>query len=179
MSGLRSTRCLCLHGLTVIALAAGVACGPSARQRPVEGGPVATGPGSLEFTRKQLQGTWTLTRLEVANAQGTLQPVRAKAQLTYDAFGNLAMKGVLEEPLPGQTTITDAPALVYTGRAVIDTARQEIQLTDLDAKLAPDPSILAAAATTSRRKYAFEGNQLTLWVVDASGRTTFRTVYTK
>lgn len=32
------------------------ACAASPRQRPVEGGPVSTGPGSLEFTRRQLEG---------------------------------------------------------------------------------------------------------------------------
>ncbi len=155
------------------------ACASSARQRPVEGGPVNTGAGSLEYTRRQLEGTWTLTKFEVLNAAGQLTAVRAKAQLTYDAYGNLAMKGVLAEPLPGQTSVTDAPALVYTGRAVIDTAKQELQLTGVDASVKPDPSIQAALALSSRRKYAFEGNQLTISVVDAQGKTTSRATYTK
>jgi hypothetical protein len=155
------------------------ACAPSARQRPVEGGPVDTGAGSLEATRRQLEGTWTLTKFEVLNQSGQLTVVRAKAQLTYDAFGNLTMKGVLEEPLPGETTVTGAPALVYSGRAVIDTARQELQLMGIESSIKPDPSIQAAIAVSARRKYAFEGNQLTISVVDAQGRTTSRATYTK
>ena len=155
------------------------ACASSARQRPVEGRAVSTGPGSLEFTRRQFEGTWTLTKFEVLNASGQLTAVRAKAQLTYDAFGNLTMKGVLSEPLPGQTTITDSPALVYSGRAIIDTAKQELQLTGVNASIKPDPSIQAALALSARRKYAFEGNQLTISVVDAQGRTITWATYTK
>jgi hypothetical protein len=56
------------------------ACAPSARQRPVEGGPVNTGAGSLEATRRH-EGTWTLTK-PVLNQSGQLTAVRAKAQLT-------------------------------------------------------------------------------------------------
>ena len=138
-----------------------------------------TGTGSLEATRRQLEGTWTLTKFEVLAPSGALTTVRAKAQLTYDAFGNLTMKGVLEEPLPGQTTVTEAPALVYSGRAVIDTARQELQLMGVEAGIKPDPSIEAAIAVSARRKYAFEGNQLVISVVDAQGRTTSRATYTK
>jgi hypothetical protein len=48
------------------------------------------------------------------------------------------MKGVLEEPLPGETTVTDAPALVYSGRAVIDTARQELQLMGVESSIKPE-----------------------------------------
>jgi len=155
------------------------ACAASPRQRPVEGGPVSTGAGSLEATRRQLEGTWTLTTFEVLNQSGQLTAVRAKAQLSYDAFGNLTMKGVLEEPLPGETTVTSAPALVYSGRAVIDTARQELLFMGVEAGIKPDPSIEAAIALSARRKYAIEGNQLTISVVDAQGRTTTRATYTK
>ena len=40
-------------------------------------------------------------------------------------------------------------------------------------------SIEAAIAMSARRKYAFEGNQLVISVVDAQGRTTSRATYTK
>ena len=119
------------------------ACAASSRQRPVGMGDVSTGAESLAATRKQLEGTWTLTRFEVADNTGQLITVRAKAQLTYDAYGNLSIRGVLEEPLPGQKTVTESPALAYTGKAVIDTARKEMVLTGTSATVEPDPSLLA------------------------------------
>ena len=166
--------CLAMTGSMALA-----GCAASPRQRPIQGGPVNTGAGSLEHTRRQLEGTWTLTKLEVPNAAGTLVPVRAKAQLSYDAFGNLAMKGVLEEPLPGQATITDAPALVYSGRAVINTQQSELQLLGIDTSVRPDPTIEAAVAASSRRKYTLSDHELVITTVDAGGRTMLRATYTK
>ena len=128
------------------------ACAASSRQRPVGMGDVSTGTESLAATRKQLEGTWTLTRFEVADNTGQLITVRAKAQLTYDAYGNLSIRGVLEEPLPGQKTVTEAPALAYTGKAVIDTARKEMVLTGTSASTATNSyarSIIASAITDS------------------------------
>jgi hypothetical protein len=155
------------------------ACASSSRQRPVGMGDVNTGPGSLEFTRRQLEGTWSLTRFEVLNAAGQLTPVRAKAQLTYDAYANLSIKGVLEEPMPGQTSVTDAPALAYTGKAVIDTAKQEMVLTGATSTVQPDPSIVAKIGIESRRKYALADGSLTISVMDSAGRITSKSTFSK
>ena len=172
---LRVSSALIAGVLSALALGA---CAASERQRTISAGPVETGPGSLEATRKQLEGTWTLTRFEVANAAGQLTPVKAKAQLTYDAFGNLSIKGVLEEPLPGQSTISDAPALVYAGRAIIDTARQELVLTGT-ASVEPDPAVLAKIGIDARRKYEVSPSQLIMSALDAGGRITSRATYRK
>jgi hypothetical protein len=154
------------------------ACAASSRQRPVSMGDVSTGTESLAATRKQLEGTWTLTRFEVADNTGRLIAVRAKAQLTYDAYGNLSIRGVLEEPLPGQTTVTDAPALAYTGKAIIDTARKEMVLTGTAATVEPDPSLLAKIGPEMRRRYEFGDGTLTISVLNSTGgaisRATFR-----
>jgi len=155
------------------------ACAASERQRTISAGPVETGPGSLEATRRQLEGTWTLTGFEVINAAGQLTPVKAKAQLTYDAYGNLSFKGVLEEPLPGQSTITDFPALAYTGRAVIDLARQELVLMGVTPVVQPDPSIVAKIGIDSRRKYEVAPSRLIMSAMDATGRVTSRATYSK
>src|SRR3954465_3243810 len=95
------------------------ACAASPRQRPVSAGAVEFGPDSLEATRRQLAGTWLMTRMEVADSAGQLVPGKAKAQLTCDEFGNLTITGVVEEPLPGQKSVTEAPNLDYKGRATI------------------------------------------------------------
>jgi len=156
------------------------ACAASSRQRPVSMGDVNTGAESLAATRKQLEGTWTLTRFEVAESPGKMTPVRAKAQLTYDAFGNLSIRGVLEEPLPGQKTVTDAPALAYTGKAVIDTVRKEMVLTGTSATVEPDPTLLAKIGLESRRRYEFGADgTLTISILNASGGITSRATFRK
>ena len=155
------------------------ACAASERQRAISAGPVDAGPGTTTALRAQLAGTWTLARFEVLNAAGQLTPVRAKAQLTYDTFGNLSIKGVLEEPLPGMTTVTDAPALIYTGRAVIDAARQELVLMGVDVSVEPDPSIVAKIAMEARRKFTVSATDLTVSAMDAQGKVVSRASYKK
>lgn len=155
------------------------ACAASSRQRPVGVGDVSTGAESLSATRKQLEGTWTLTKFEVADNTGQLITVRAKAQLTYDAYGNLSIRGVLEEPLPGQKTVTEAPALAYTGKAVIDTARKEMVLTGTAATVEPDPSLLAKIGPEMRRRYEFGDGTLTISVLNANGGATSRATFRK
>ena len=155
------------------------ACAASSRQRPVGMGDVSTGVDSLAATRKQLEGTWTLTKFEVADNTGQLIAVRAKAQLTYDAFGNLSIRGVLEEPLPGQKTVTESPALAYTGKAVIDTARKEMVLTGTSATVEPDPSLLAKIGPEMRRRYEFGEGTLMISVLNANGGATSRATFRK
>ena len=155
------------------------ACASSPRQRPVSAGDVNTGAGSLEAARRQLEGTWTLTRFEVLDTAGQLTAVRAKAQLTYDAFANLSIKGVLEEPLPGQKSVTDAPALAYTGKAIIDTVRQEMVLTGTQSTVQPDPSIAATISVENRRRYAIADGTLTISVVDSTGRVTSKSTFSR
>jgi len=171
-------RASCIALIVTSAVALG-ACAASSRQRPVGMGDVSTGTESLAATRKQLEGTWTLTKFEVADNTGRLIAVRAKAQLTYDGFGNLSIRGVLEEPLPGQKTVTDAPALAYTGKAVIDTARKEMVLTGTNATVEPDPSLLAKIGPEMRRRYEFGEGTLTISVMNANGGATSRATFRK
>jgi len=155
------------------------ACAASSRQRPVGMGDVNTGTESLAATRKQLEGTWTLSKFEVADNTGKLVPIRAQAQLTYDGFGNLSIRGVLQEPLPGQKTVTEAPALAYTGKAVIDTVRKEMVLTGTNATVEPDPSLLAKIGPEFRRRYEFGDGTLTISVMNANGGATSRATFHK
>ena len=154
-------------------------CAASERQRAISAGPVDTGANTVGFTRAQLAGTWTLTKFEVLNAAGQLVPVGAKAQLTYDTFGNLAIKGVLTEPMPGQKTVTDAPALMYTGRAAIDAVKQELVFLGTEASVEPDPAILAKIAPDARRKFTVTTTDLTMSAMDAQGKVISRATYKK
>jgi hypothetical protein len=140
-----------------------------ARVRPVEGGPVASGPGTLESVRKQLEGSWNLVSAEVVSATGQRTSIKASAVLTYDAFGNLSLKGAYEDP---SATAEQTAALNFTGRAVIDTQKQELRLLDLrqtDGEFAALPADMAARRV---RSYAFNGDVLSLSVKDSKGTVT-------
>jgi hypothetical protein len=154
------------------------ACAASPRQRPVSAGAVEFGPDSLEATRRQLAGTWTMTRLEALDQAGHLVLVKAKAQLTYDEFGNLTITATLDEPLPGQKSVGETSNLNYKGRATIDTARHELVFTG-NSTAAPDPGTLKAIGLESRRKYELDGQTLTKSTMDKDGKVILRTTYKK
>ena len=145
------------------------ACAGRERVRNVEGGPVATGPGTLESVRKQLEGTWNLALAEIVAADGTRRVVKASALMTYDAYGAFSIKGAFEDPAVGSA---QTAALNFAGRAAIDVQKRELHLLDVQqsesdfAKLPPE---IAAARV---RSYEFTGEQLTMTVKDAQGRVT-------
>ena len=88
--------------------------------------PVDDGAGSLEETRRNLEGSWALVSLEVVDASGNRRPVKASGQLTYDAFGNMTVRGVIED-----AAMKDAIVLDFDGRIVIDTRRREFRAADI------------------------------------------------
>ena len=147
-----------------------------ARVRPVEGGPVASGPGTLESVRKQLEGNWSLVSAEVVSAAGQRRLLKASAMLTYDAFGNLSLKGAYEDP---SATAEQTAALNFTGRAVIDTQKQELRLLDLQQSEGEFAALPAEMAARRVRSYVFNGDVLTLTVKDSTGRVTAVTTWRK
>ena len=86
----------------MLAVAISLACEAQPRQRPLDVGPVASGPGTIEYERRRLEGTWRLDRFEVLDSAGSPTAVRAQATLTYDEYGNLTVRGKLLEPIPGE-----------------------------------------------------------------------------
>jgi hypothetical protein len=146
------------------------------RQRPVEGGPVASGAGTLESVRKQLEGSWNLVSAEVVSVAGQRSLLKAAAVLTYDAFGNLSLKGASEDP---SATAEQTAALNFTGRAVIDTQKQELRLLDLQQSNGEFAALPAEMAARRVRSYAFNGDVLTLTVKDSTGKVTAVTAWRK
>ena len=145
----------------IVAVVVGMGCAAS-RQPPVQAGDVNTGPGSLDAVRRQLEGTWDLVTLAVMPALGAaLVPVAAQGTLTYDKNGNLS--------IDAKTSDSYAPAaaqsggvITFEGKAVIDGAKSELQLTEKGG----DPK------SPERRRYAFEGDLLGLSSIDGAGRVT-------
>ena len=68
------------------------ACTGGPRTRPVVGGPVAAGTGSLAEARKYLEGRWTLESFEVFPPGRAPITVKGTGVLTYDDFGNMRME---------------------------------------------------------------------------------------
>jgi len=156
--------------LPAVVLVTVSACASSRpRQRPVEGGAVDAGAGSLAAVRRQLEGTWNLVSAEVLSAAGVKTPIKASAVLTYDAYGNLSLKGDYEDP---SATAEQKAALNFTGRAVIDTQRQVLRLLDVKQSESEFTALPAEMAARRERAYAFEGDLLTLTVKDSAGRVT-------
>ena len=119
-----------------------------------------------------------MTKLEAIDQSGKLVPVKAKAQLTYDEFGNLTITATLDEPMPGQKSVGEASNLDYKGRATIDVARHELVFTG-DTTAAPDAGTLKAIGLEARRKYELNGQILTMSTMDKDGKVIMRTTYRK
>ena len=167
---LRHLRAVVWVMVPVAVLSAVAACATSRpRQRPIEGGAVSAGPGSLEAVRRQLEGSWALVSAEVVSASGARQALKASAVLSYDAYGNLSLKGAYDDPA---ATAEQTAALNFTGRAVIDTQRQVLRLLDVKQSEGELASLPPEMVARRERAYAFDGDVLTLTVKDSAGRVT-------
>jgi hypothetical protein len=156
--------------LLVVGPLAGCAAQPS--RRPLQTSPIATGAGTTESVRKQLEGTWSLVSFTVFDAAGASRLVEASGSLRYDAFGNLDLTGKLADPASPH-----ASALLFKGRAVVDAAGQRIVLTDIEGNV--DPAALPPQMAPDKvRHYAFENDRLSLETRDGA-RVLARTVWTK
>ena len=124
--------------------------------------------GSLETTRQQLMGVWELVDLKNAPPQGG-SPVSVKATgtLTYDQFGNLTIDARSTDPA-APVAAREVPRVSFKGRAVIDTVARELKLMDVTGNVNPDEVL----APERRRRYAFEGDLLTLSSFDDRGDVT-------
>ncbi len=151
-----------------VVVAAGwlAACAASPRTRPLNIGPVAGGPESVESVRRQLQGRWTLVSFQTISATGQATEVKASAELTYDEYGNLVIRGALTDASAGES----ASVLRYSGRAVVDPPNHRLVLQALQGT---GGTTLPDAVTADQvRYYEFDGEVLTLTVKDAGGRPT-------
>jgi outer membrane murein-binding lipoprotein Lpp len=170
-----SPRPLIFAIIVLVPLVAG--CSSAPRKRPVKGGDVNTGPGSLEAVRRQLEGQWDLVAVEVLDAAGKAAQRKATGHLSYDAYGNLGITGKLLDTDQPQTSVSGI--LAYTGRAVIDPGKSRLVLMDVQSKLPSSEAIPAEVSPDKVRYYVIEGNTLTLTVKDAAGATTGRTTWRK
>ena len=85
-------RSLSTRVLLAVVCASLTACKASPITKPIEGGPVATGAGSLTQARKFLEGRWALESFEVHPPGKPVVTLKGMGTLTYDDFGNLRME---------------------------------------------------------------------------------------
>ena len=133
-----------------------------------QGGDVATGVGTLEGVRRQLEGKWELTALQIMDATGKAVPVAATGRMAYDAYGNFDLDlevtdAAAAKSLGSQNAITD-----LKGRAVIDAAKGSLRVQDA----VPAGGGAAPDNIERVRFYQFQGDTLTLTAKDATGRVT-------
>jgi hypothetical protein len=156
-----------LAALGVLAAGALLAgCSFSPRTRPIDTGPVNSGPESTRSVRRQLQGKWTLVSLETYPAAGQVVKQEAVGELTYDDYGNLAIRAALTNVPAGEM----ASLLRYSGRAVIDTQNRRLVLQGLEGQ--GGEALPATVAANNVRYYEFDGDLLKLTTKDAEGRPT-------
>ena len=152
-------------------------CAASARQRPVEGSPVATSGDTLENARRALQGTWALVSLNVTAPDGRKAAVEAAGTLVSDAFGNLSVEYRMSPA--GQKTLESVG--ITTPNPVVTTSRPRGHRRGQEAaspmsRRRPTPSRSTRnwppAATTRSRS-----SGLAIYAVDADGLLTLTTRY--
>lgn len=169
---MRPTLSLVLAAVIAVPLVSAAGCAPGPRQRPVKMGPVDAGPGSLEAARRELEGTWVLQTMEVANTSGAFEPVSASGTLAYDTYSNLEIHGKIDDP-----RLQKAIALEFTGRIVIDAAKREFYPADVAAGPNVDTSKLAPIGLDKVRKYEVAGDRLVITYQDGTGKPTAKTTW--
>ena len=150
-----------------------VGCAAQRRETPLRTDRIEEGAGSLEVVRRQLEGTWDLLSFETYPAAGKTVTQKARAVLTYDAYGNMTIDGRLEQP---DASSTAAQFLSYKGRIVIDIANSQLRVVGAEGDAAKLPK---EASTNLARSYSFQGDILTLSMVDPKGQATAKTTWKK
>ena len=162
--------------LTLFAAVLVSGCAASARQRPVEGAPVATSGATLENARRGLEGKWTLVSLNVTGPDGRKAEVEATGTLVSDAFGNLSVEYRMspggQKMLQSISINQPTPVITTTGRVVIDVDKKQITYVSEKADAAPFDAELAA-----RRNNPFALERPRYYALDADGLLTLTTRY--
>lgn len=141
------------------------ACTASERQRPLGMGDVYTGAGSLESTRRQLQGTWELVSLESSPSPGAPRVViKASGTLEYDEYGNLRIEAHTVDPA-APVAARESALLNFKGRAAIDPVKKELQMLDMTGNVDPTEVL----APERKRRFEIDADTLKLSSIDEKG----------
>jgi hypothetical protein len=150
-------------------LVAAAACSAAPRQRPVEGGPVATGTGTLSNARRFLEGRWTLESFEVRPPGKAPIVLKGQGTLLYDDSGNLTMNIRADEASSdllraAGIDIRDG-AISTEGRTAIDLQNHTLTYVLQGQK----PTIRGPLGIERPRHWVVDGDLLTLTTQDEKG----------
>lgn len=143
------------------------ACKSAPLDRPLKTTPVDTGPGSLEATRRMLEGTWTLASFEAVDAAGKHRPVKASGQLQYDAYGNMTVVGVIEDELVKGKVVLD-----YKGIIIIDPGTKRFYPADLVSGRPVSPGQFPIGTLDKVRSYELSPGSFVVTYTDDMGKPT-------
>ena len=150
-------------------LTAAAACSSAPRQRPVKGGPVDTGAGTVTQARKYLEGRWSLESFEVYPPGGPAITLKGSGTLTYDEFSNLRIEIRADQAsadLLRAAGIDIRDGVISSdGRTAVD--MQNHTLTYIVPGQAGSTGPLAL---TRPRHWEVQGNLLTLTTQDDNGK---------
>lgn len=158
--------------LLLMALAAGgaVGCGAAAGERPIEAGPVDTGPRTLTAARQYLEGRWNLESFQVYPPGQPPVTLVGSGTLVYDDFGNLRMEIRADEKSADALRaagIDIRDGLISTnGRTAIDLQNRTLTYV-LEGQA---PLIRGPLGMHRPRHWVVEGNTLTLTTRDDAGQ---------
>jgi hypothetical protein len=140
------------------------ACAAAPRERPIELGPVDTGPGTLTAARKYLEGRWSLVSYEVFPPGASPIQLKGSGTLTYDEYGNLEtlirVDDATAKTLETAGISTTNGGFSASGRTVVD-----MRARTLTYVLEGQPPLGAPSgplALNRPRHWEVEGNLLTL-----------------
>ena len=162
------TRC----ALLLAVVAGSFACSAAPRQKPVEGGPVGTGAGTLTSARNFLNGRWTLESFELRRPNQPPILLKGQGSLVYDDYSNLTMNIRADEQSSDALRaagidIRDG-AIVTEGRAAIDMQNHTLTYV-LDGQA---PLIKGPLGSDRPRHWVVEGDILILTTKDQAGEPT-------
>lgn len=161
--------------LVVLSLAAALvgfsACKGAPRQRPVYGGPVDKGPGTLQTARDYLEGRWVLQSFEVFPPGKEPIAVPGTGFLVYDEYSNLEIELRTDEATGEKLAAAGIPltggVISSKGRVVVDMAGRK--LTYVFEGQPPVGASSGPLAVNRPRYWEVAGNVLTLTTKDAAG----------
>jgi len=159
-----------LTGLLLATVALSLsACAAAPINKPIKGGPVDTGSGSLTQARKFLEGRWSLESFEVHPPGKAVVTLKGMGTLTYDDFGNLRMEIRADQAASDQlraagVDIRDG-TISSDGRTAVDMANRTLTYT-IQGQPAAGPGPLAM---NRPRYWQVDGNLLTLTTKDDAG----------
>jgi hypothetical protein len=155
----------------VVTLALGLqACAGAPSQKPVKGGPVNEGPGSIASARAYLEGRWTLESFEIYPPGKPPITLKGAGTLSYDEFGNLKMDIRADQ---ASSDVLRAAGVDIRDGVISSNGRTAVDMQNRTLTYVMEgqpPSGTGPLAMNRPRHWQVEGTLLTLTTQDDAGK---------